>query len=687
MLIPLPSWSDIKEIPWKSVTEALRRLAQNKPLNVIIIGGLLLVSIALGWWYWNRSSYYEAIINNTLRADLVPTPQNFKGLEAFLISNLTFDEYTKTDAPDKENFTKMLGTASFGADFFRQWNNIQTDLDNFNKQSQIVAPQPDENLQTKKVQRDGHESLEEIARQSAEDNVQLKIAQGDNDGLILTDGKTPGFLFLPVYILRPAFSQKEIHSLGVTVPSDEDKQKVFTVPSDEDRQKVLQKINNAIKDDTNLRRDVSLTNALAKTLNELTKSPVIEVEQGVDQFVSKPAQVYIITKNGVNRIFNRHVEGNNIELYYGNQFPATTFFPSRPYFWPVFQRSKVGEDLKLNSNRLGDYFHITGPYMDLAGNGFVMTLSRGIQIGEMTQAVICIDLVLAPQKSVNDALIDLTHTFNGTYAYVSCDMIQGKCAPDTNHQDENAKVSEATKKNLIDSIQRYIDQRAQHESSILGGNIQVINTNKKMDNIQISLPTGADYTGDVRIVRLLLLDLNLIEYERNTNLIAVMACFTFGAMLLMLTFWLASTVRVKEEYEDAFKRVAKVMYNSKTPYVRLDAEDRISECSLSFCEKLGYEPDDASITELKKFKFIDLIADENSIAIYNNVQESRVKDLDVKPYYLKLNKLGGDIIAVKIISAAVPSYEVGKIPETFGILLDDKDTNSTRHQPQMPPQD
>lgn len=83
-------------------------------------------------------------------------------------------------------------------------------------------------------------------------------------------------------------------------------------------------------------------------------------------------------------------------------------------------------------------------------------------------------------------------------------------------------------------------------------------------------------------------------------------------------------MRSKKEYEESFEQVGRVMFRSPTPYVRLRADDYILDCSLSFCEKLGYPPNGESVRLLRHQRFQDLIDnDDEHLKTYHEVQESR----------------------------------------------------------------
>jgi len=244
---------------------------------------------------------------------------------------------------------------------------------------------------------------------------------------------------------------------------------------------------------------------------------------------------------------------------------------------------------------------------------------------------------------------------------------------------------DGAKGNLVSNLARFIGNRIEnHERSEVFGNIQVMNPREvgasKADTLQISVPI-AEPKFDERSVSttFLVIGLDLVKYRKKTTWIAFFAATAFGLMTVFLAFFWGATIRRNREYEQAFGRVAQVMYQSPTPYVRLDSNDFIKDLSLSFCEKLGLSKTKESHERLKKYTFRSLCADPESKKLYDGVQENRKNRGPVDPYPLKLRLPddNGPIASVIIVSADVPSTEHrGTIPETFGILLDVTDNVS-----------
>jgi len=618
-------------IPWKKIQEFLGQLYSHQPLALSVAILLLAISLALGGFYLHRSSEYDEIVRNTLSSDMEATPQNFKGLEAFIFSTLK-----QTSDVDVSNELKHEYLHS---KFYEVCEALQTRLDAYPAERE------------KKIA-----------------EVKVQVAKGNNEGKILTDTIKPGFLFLPIHVLRTSFPLEDLDKLKSDRISDEDKAKIF---------------NPSLASDTELKDDIALTGFIANELHKLAATPIVEPKSRRlrDLLQITPAQVYIITKNGINRIFNTQID--DPELYYGTQFPATTFFPSRPYFWPTFLNEDTEDDTKHKhyGNRImpapdektvGKYFYVTRPYLDLAGNGIVITLTRGLYVNGKIQAVLCFDLPFVKVgNNVYKILQQGVYRYEGEIMPVVCDMSPGKeihCYKDPAIDTSQTSSSESS---LLNQIEQYIRNRSiPRERSEIAGNLQVLPGGENVDSMHISVPIAAEISNNQQKAKLALINIDFIKYKTKTSIFAAAASICFAAMVILLTYLWGATVRSKREYQEAFSQVAGVMYLSPTPYVRLDSEDHIVDCSLSFCEKLGYPPNGNSVKDMQKHTFGSLCADEKSINQYKTVQQARAKGEKVEPYPLNLRGKDDLVVAVSVCSAAVPSASKGLFPETFGIILD-----------------
>jgi hypothetical protein len=627
-----PIFSFFKDlIPWKKIQEFLGQLYSHQPFALSAAILLLVISLVLGGFYLHRSSEYDEIVRNTLSSNMEATPQSFKGLEAFIFSTLK-----QTSDVDVSN---ELRREYLHTEFYKACEELQQRLDSYQSE-----------------------------REKRVAEVKVKVAKGKNEGKILTDATKPGFLFLPINVLRASFPPSDLDKLRDDGLDDEKKAEV---------------VNPILARDTELKEDIALTGFIANNLHKLTSTPIVEPKSQRlrDLLKNTPAQVYIITKNGINRIFNNQLK--DPELYYGTQFPATTFFPSRPYFWPTFLNEDTEDDVKHKhfgdrivptgvEKTVGKYFYVTRPYLDLAGNGIVITLTRGLYIGGTLQAVLCFDLpYVTAGNNVYEILKKGVQRYEGQIVPVVCTTTpetEIKCSKDDVVDRSPVSSSESA---LLNEIEQYIRARSiPRERSEIAGNLQVLPTASNTDSMHISVPIAAEISDKQQKAKLALINIDFIRYKKITAFFAGASSFSFAVMIILLTYLWGATVRSKKEYQEAFSQVAKVMYRSPTPYVRLDSHDRIVDCSLSFCGKLGYPPNANSVKQIRNQTFGSLCADEESIDQYETVQRSRAAGERVKPYPLKLRGKDDLIVPVIVSSAAVPSPSRGLFPETFGIILD-----------------
>jgi PAS domain S-box-containing protein len=592
----------VNHLPWGTIVGLLRQLARRRQWVLILATCLLLGAVGFGYLYWIRSTRYEGVIRDALQRECMPTAQIYKGSEAFIVSSM----------PD--NVEADLTKRALSAPFVDALRGIPS----------------------------------ELANAQLDRMPTLTVAPG-NGGIVLSDNEHDGFLFLPIQVLRPSFTEAERQLFVATTPE-----------AVTQRAKLL---TDTLSNDLELRRDIAFTAALAPTLHRLATTTVTTDTR------DKPQQVYVITKNGLNRIINANAAG--ISAY---QFPETTFFPSRPYFWPVFdevtpRRARtLAEIAPPDGAQLGSYFTVSKPYMDLGGNGLVVTVARGILVDGYPRAVLCVDLPVHTSVTLTDLLRGRVASLGGYSMIVTCDVTgsTSQCLPtgtsNGKHEEDDPLTS-----HMHDTLQ---DRQVRQRRADILGNIIVLNSSSDSDTIEASLPLGVADAGKERF---LLISMNLVRYRRLTTLVGVGAATCIGLMTLLLAYFGGMQAKQSQDYHAAFARVAQVMAESPTPYVRLDSDDFIRDFSGSFLELIGYEPDDAD--KLCTVKFRSLLADERNRDLYDNVEGRRRKSEEVEPYHLALKRTDGKVISVRIVSAAVPDSRGGEMPETFGLLLRPSEEN------------
>jgi len=106
-------------------------------------------------------------------------------------------------------------------------------------------------------------------------------------------------------------------------------------------------------------------------------------------------QTYFIAESGVIILHASNVTDHG--KYYQDQFAPYTLFMDRPYFWQAIERSAP----------MGPFDYQTEPYIDLGGNGLVITYSKKVDLPNHRVGIICVDVKL-PQPSVMEIKKRLT---------------------------------------------------------------------------------------------------------------------------------------------------------------------------------------------------------------------------------------------------------------------------------------
>ena len=615
--IPIRETIELVKIFAQGIGKFISVLFIYKKLQLIILLLLIISLIFLGYRYTYLNEQYQRIVVNTLYQESESTPQRFKGVESFILSYL-----------DKSIDSK-LKTSNFSESFLDAFQRVQDSITNFhfNNKSKIA--------------------LDIVSRKNPD------ILTDITDTL-----NNKGFLFLPINILR---NNLTIHQ----------KKDVLTKKNNNDPEK--RELIGEIEKDTILMHDISFAQNLNELLQDFTAIPI--TEHTVASLKDNPEQVYLITKSGINYIFSySYPDFTSAEKYYGNQFTSTTFFPSRPYFWSAFIEkrfaSTVNEIKPEAKSLVGEYFYVSKPYMDLAGNGFIVTLSRGILLDGKIVAALCFDLPLTQGNS---------KTKKTTIQEVLDDIRKDIDVDDQEIITANVTTSGSLeiddKSPLATDFRDHIRKLSSNERSIAIGNIQVFGDYSK-ESLKISIPVGNTKYPQVNF---LLFQINMSKFQNKIFYTAFLFLIIISILIAYLGYLYATTVKRSEEYGLAFNQIDGVMQKSPIPYCRLDANDYIKDVNPAFCIELEYDPKSVdSYTLLKQKTFSSLCADNDSRNLYQKVEISRRENEIVKPYLLELLSATGMRKKFIIVSGQYPSSLKGNLPETFGILLEANDLKYKR---------
>jgi hypothetical protein len=511
---------------------------------------------------------------------------------------------------------------------------------------------------------------------------------------IVTEKRNLGFLFLPVRLLR------------VTEAAYEE---MLADPATIDDQIGLKYAKGWTCDAARslICDDVITTRRALPWMKGATKVKVTNdaIHPGIEII---PAQVYYITENGLNRIVSR--DGNDA-TFYRNQFRAGTVFASRPYYSGAFKSLKsapvplLDDDHQTLTGKLQDYFYVSDPYLDIGGNGVVVTLARAVKYQGHGEGAICFDLRLNEDQALGKKLTDLLDKLEGTHNKVKCTSTADGAPSCVADDQADARLAVG-----VTDLERMLKEAQDigNGSDVLGGFAFVgpKNDDSKSlwssfqvplsrilhanDEIHFMVPLEPPKVTNPKLqetqLTFLAVTLNIGHYLQHTAALGYLSLLLLGvSIMIVIVAWAGDafkkvelqrqTAFLQEERKllhAALDNVSGVMLESPTPYVRLDANDNIINGNASLAGFLGFpETMETVEKELKGTRFEDWIWGSDSITTYHRVQDSRRKGEPVKPYALRFRTGDHSDAHAWVFSSVVPATQATKdsLPETFGILV------------------
>jgi hypothetical protein len=551
------------------------RLAAIVSLVVFIVGSI--------WWYISITKI-EGISMSIFGTSLEETPQAYKGLEAFALSDL------------KEKIDPILEQAKISDSFV-------THLNAFNAQLADNRPSP----------------------------FELMVVHKQGKGLIGTfltdnppDDSKHGFLFVPTIMLP--------------LPRDEG-------ISDEEIKRVAQND-----------PEIHASAAVAQAICEFQYVPAFDSRAGSPDLSVKPVQAYLITRKGLIRICQSNVRQ---ELtYYRQQFPSFTYFPSRSaYFWKTINSDSPADQAGIPVQQF--FQNVTKPYVDLGGNGIVVTMSRRVTAPGLTASGIFLDFSVAPIAS--KSIVEKIQHLSGSAHRVIC----------TNEEPRWICTDEVT--GIEDqSLSSEVQNDAENTSEFFG-KIQVIKNHSGV--VKFTIPIGPPISelknkaGKISSIErhvVMSCVINLAWLRWSNFLKAIMA----GGGLLLFLFFVGALIadvgmKLKEQ-EKAFQMVGQLMAKAPIAYTRLDENHDIIDMNEAFARLLGFQTVEQCRNAIKGFK--ELLADEQSRTTYEEFEKIRPP----RGYELHLRKPGQEEpISVQVFGADVPMppATLGASRPTFGIII------------------
>jgi PAS domain S-box-containing protein len=457
----------------------------------------------------------------------------------------------------------------------------------------------------------------------------LSLAQTYISDSLASDGEH-GFLFVPAMILRV--------SPTTARPTEE-------------------QIKLAAARDPELSVEIRASAAVAATICDFEKTPIFSDVPALfhDARDVTPVQSYFLTSIGLMRVCEHNI--NNQELYYTRQFLPNTFFPDRPYFLATINQFPV--PTPAQSGPLAQSLWITKPYIDLGGNGVVVTMCRRTKAPWPTESALFLDVSLGTAAA--EFITTKVEKFGGRATPITCAL-----SPNISCGGELSLGERDSLNNEISTIS---------PQSEIFGKIHVFKYSHLPQQIIFTIPLSRDLArpGTQYVLLYCTIDLQKLRFWNAAK--ASVAGGSFLLFLFLVGAVIADFGLQLRGQDRAFTTLGKVMGQAPVAYCRLDDQDRFLDMNEAFVKMLGYQSEEQLKKESKKFA--DLLADDESRLKYEQIQKLRVGEESefAKPesYRLLMRKAGhSETKSVFVYGGSVPAPKSGrhKMPQTFGILME-----------------
>jgi PAS domain S-box-containing protein len=593
-------------------------------------------ALVFGVWWWIEVGNAQEVAMGTLKARLVGTRQEYKGLEASLLS-------------DVDKMIGALASAKVTRAFEDRFSAFQTAVNAGIARSTSVKAS----------------NKNEVA-QAPNEGLSIDVAidprrQGESlsDKYITDKAGTPskqapqrnGFLFLPAMVL------------ATEIPSDEQVANPRIIEE-------------ATREGRPIRAQLFAAQEIDSLLAGFGGINVFAEGLEVDP---KPVQCYYITSSGVIRLFSTNLHAGEEQVrYYEHQFRPTTFFPDRPYFWPTIKHRT--RDLGGTDHTVQDVFNQTQPYLDLGGNGVVVTLSIGIKANGVNSGLF-LDFKLkdAIKERIREKIKKV-----GVFAAETSWKLPDDGEPSVI---KTANGLDQTREDLCKKEFTEVKQHKKNDQSLseLFGDIYRFEHGEKYQNgesknVIFTVPLGRGVTDQNGMkvpggITFLYCELRP-EWFRFWVSSKLLAC---TISLITLVCFIALSLReyklrLREydltltEHKKFLDRVTQVMTAAPVAYCRLNQNKEFVEVNEAFATMLGYDSKERAEEELIcKKKWEDLLDAKSRIKYEQEIQPTRAKRQPTGPYTVKMRRPNGEWVEVVVHGADVPG---GKgFPETFGLLL------------------
>ena len=363
-------------------------------------------------------------------------------------------------------------------------------------------------------------------------------------------------------------------------------------------------------------------------------------------------QMYFITESGTFLIRAPGVKDQG--QYYGKDFLPYNQYMDRPYFWGA---------VDIKQKRLTPFDYGTKPYLDLGGNGFVVTFSKKFDLPNQRVGVLCVDAKL-PDYITNE----IQNHLKSLGARVS----------DFYWSEKGIEPGEAGPlPKEFAWFDTQINKSREARSEVLGSivteptKVSLTDSNSETDGVvRFTVPVTSHEDGEGnRKTRLLWVEFNSADILQalTRNLIL----FTAGIILVIAVAWSLfwDYTVLKREVSKVLKNISKVMRDAPTPFVWLDEKNEFIDANNSMLALLGYKNIQGLRRDFPQFR--GLITAQTQMT-YDDILKKSAAGQETGEYEIDVITKDGKVMHTRAHGERIPYPTLWRrgLPHRFGIFVE-----------------
>jgi PAS domain-containing protein len=580
------------------------------PVQLLLAAGGLAIALFYGNALRLSLLSTHRSVAAALAAKLEPTRNTDQGISAFLLSGVTGD-WSKPEYL-----------------YLPELNSILQDL---NRKVQEVAAEAkaDELGRTSTTGEEVRQVSDSFVRRVI-DKLQLQVIHSgappsaETWQTAIVSARKESFMVVPAMSLR----RKTLDELPLDGAPDGDESRLV----------------NILKHNPEVLFDLNLASELEPIMRRIDGASGERLSVIQTYFITESG-VFLIRANGVNH------QGN----YYRNEFQPYTQYMDRPYFWRA---------IDVKQSKFAPFDYVTKPYLDLGGNGFVVTFSKKFALPNRRAGVLCIDAKLPPEVTdeVEKHIESLGAKVSDFYWTKDKGIEPGKDGP----------LPEE-----FSWFEQLVRESEGHESrSDALGNVATEPPKASLEQgegggiVRFTVPVSSFEPRDgVKKTKLLWVEFDPARVMNRLTKNLVL--FTVGIILVIAVTWSLfwDYAVMKREMSNVLDKMSKVMRDASTPFVWLNEKNEFVKVNRRMLEVLGH----GNIESLKKQSptFRGLLTDETQ-QTYEEILETSGAGQETGEYEISVITKEGKVLNVRAHGERIPypTWWRRGLPHRFGIFVE-----------------